>query len=185
MGKKWKTLESVELIRSPFFRMRKEKADMGDGRVMPAYYIFDFADWVQLIPVTKDLDVVLVEQYRHAYKDTYLEIPGGSIEPNSTEKPEVAAVRELEEETGYLPGVVEYIGAHQPNPALQSNSIHTYLALDCEPTGTINLDPYEDLVVKLIPLKELLEKLDQGELRHSLIVASLCLARKRLLDLIP
>src|SRR5699024_6883631 len=54
---------------------------------------------VTVIPVTKENKIVFVEQYRKPLEKTILEIPAGKLEKG--EKPEITAVRELEEETGY------------------------------------------------------------------------------------
>ena len=71
-------------------------------------------------------------------------------------------------------------GYQFPNPALQSNKLHTFLALGCTLKGKPELDPFEDLTVKLVPLKEVYAILERGEFRHSLIANSLYLAMKHL-----
>lgn len=142
---------------------------------MPKYYIMDFPDWVNVVPVTSTGEVVLVEQYRHGAGERFLEIPGGSTHPGC-EDPLEAGRRELREETGFE--AMEWVncGHHFPNPALQSNRMHTYLALGCKEVGAPNLDPFEDLNVVKVPLKELVRKWERGDLKHSLIAASFALS---------
>lgn len=176
----WKVLESKELLKLGFFRLRSDKCELPDGRVMPHYYVIEFADWVNVLPITSDGKVVAIRQYRHGSDHEHLEIPGGSTDPRKGEEPLLAAQRELLEETGYESSRWISCGAHFPNPALQSNRLHTFLALDCRQVAEPNLDPYEDLRVELFPARELRGRLDDGEFDHSLIHASVSMALHRL-----
>jgi len=125
---KWKILETEVIMNLGLFRLRKDKCELPDQRVMPSYYVIDFADWVHMVPITRNGDVVVIRQYRHAAEDHFLEIPGGATDPKNNESPKGAALRELEEETGYSSKNVFELGSHFPNPALQSNQLHSYLA---------------------------------------------------------
>lgn len=179
---KWKILDSKELLKLGFFRLRDDRCELPDGRVMPHYYVIEFADWVNVVPITTDHQVVAVEQFRHGSDLVHLEIPGGSMDPRKNEEPQAAGARELREETGYASEKWIYCGFHYPNPALQNNRMHTFLALDCKKVAEQDLDPYEDLTVKTFPASELAKKLDAGEFTHSLIAASVALALPRLRD---
>jgi 8-oxo-dGTP pyrophosphatase MutT (NUDIX family) len=173
-------LSSDELAKFGYFRLRKDRCELPDGRVMPAYLTIEFSDWVNVIPITKDKKVVLINQYRHSVEEITVEIPGGSTHPKTKESAEVAAIREMEEETGYTSSRVEYIGSHHPNPALLSNKMHTFIAWDCEKTKDLKLDPYEDIESFEVSLEELASLIDSGKITHSIILASFMLARKKL-----
>lgn len=54
--------------------------------------------------------------------------------------------------------------------------MHTFLALGCRKVGEPQLDPFEDLTVRTFPIDEVLKRLFEGELKHSLIAASLMLS---------
>jgi ADP-ribose pyrophosphatase len=177
---RWKVLKSSDVFKTGFFRLRVDECQLPDGRVMPRYYVMEFADWVNVVPVTADGQMVMVEQYRHAADGEFLEIPGGSTHPGAAEDPRLAGERELLEETGYKPTEMIYCGYHFPNPALQSNKMHTYLALDCRKVAEPNLDPFEDLVTKLMPVKDVIRKWRDGEIKHSIIASSLAIAVKHL-----
>ncbi|MEZ4873821.1 MAG: NUDIX hydrolase [Bdellovibrionales bacterium] len=172
-------MESEELLRLGYFKIRKDKCELPDGRIMPAYYVVEFNNWVQMLSITTDEKLILVDQYRHATGEHYLELPGGSAEPHNGESEAQSALRELEEETGYS-GDVEFLCLHEPNPALQSNQVHIYLATNCREIGKQNLDPYEDIQVVLKPVKEVYEMAEAGEFKHSLFLATLMLARPKL-----
>ena len=172
-------MKSTELLKARFFRLRSDECELPDKRVMPSYYVMEFPDWVNVVPATPDGQLVMVEQYRHAGEEIFLEIPGGSTN-GPGEDPLEAGRRELLEETGYASDEWIYCGFHFPNPALQNNKMHTYLALNCLKVQAPNLDPFEDLKVRLMSVNEAVEALNGGGIRHSLIAASMSLAVSRL-----
>ncbi|PWU17596.1 MAG: hypothetical protein C5B49_08520 [Bdellovibrio sp.] len=172
---RWKVRKSEEVYKSQVFRLRKDQCELPDGRVMPRYFVMEFPDWVNVVPVTEEKNVIMVRQYRHAGDGIYLEIPGGSTHGPS-EDPRVAGERELREETGYQAQKWIYCGWLSPNPALQNNKIHTFLALGCQRVGEPQLDPYEDLTVEILPLEKLLQIWRDGGIKHSLIYGAIGLA---------
>ncbi|MCB9025099.1 MAG: NUDIX hydrolase [Bdellovibrionaceae bacterium] len=171
--KKWKVISTENLLHKGFFTLRVDKCELPDKRVMPHYYVFELSDWVNIVPITKEGFVILIKQYRHAGGEIFYEIPGGGIDSRNNEDPMTAAQRELLEETGYQAKTIEYKGFHYPNPALQNNKMHTFLAKDCVPIADQNLDEFEDIQVELVSKNEVRKKLKNGTLNHSLIVASL------------
>lgn len=81
---------------------------------------------VAVIAITEDKKIILVEQYRKALERSIIEIPAGKIEPN--EDPELTALRELEEETGYTTKKLQYIQSFATSPGFADEVIHLYLA---------------------------------------------------------
>jgi ADP-ribose pyrophosphatase len=172
----WKCLKSIEIFKTNFFRFRRDQCELPDGRVMPNYYVMEFPDWVNVVPVTDDGRIVMVEQYRHALGKSVLEFPGGSTNPGENEEPKKAALRELAEETGFVPEDVRLVGVHCPNPAMQNNRMHTFIAFGCKKQQEPDPDPFEDLRTVLLPVNEVIEKVLSGEINHSIVVASLMYA---------
>ena len=176
----WKVLESKELFSSGIFKLRSDRCELPDGRVMPRYFVMEFPDWVNVLPVTKDGQVILVKQYRHASGQVHLEIPGGSMDPRLTESPEAGARREMLEETGYDSSQMELVCSHYPNPALQNNRMHTYIAFDCEKVAEQKFDEFEDLELYFCSIEKLEEHLLNGDISHSIMIASIATALSHL-----
>ena len=176
---KWKILESKDLAKLGLFRVRQDKCELPDGRIMPKYYVVEFPDWAQVIAITEDGQMVMVNQYRHAAEDRFLEVPGGTIEPHNGESNVEGALRELEEETGYT-GELKYVGSHYPNPALQTNKVDVFVAKNCRLEKLQQLDPYEDIEVVLMPVSEVYRMAEQGKITHGLMLASLMIGKPHL-----
>ncbi len=135
------------------------------------FYRIDSSDWVNVIPLTSDRELVMIRQYRHGSREITLEIPGGLVDEG--ESPSEAAARELLEETGYRAASLERIGVVNPNPALFGNTCHTFLARDAEPVADTRGVGLEEIVVELLPVADLHARLRAGEIDHALVVAAL------------
>ena len=119
---------------------------------------------VCVIPVTKDMDVVTVKQYRYAFEQIMLEIPAGKLEPG--ENPLEAVKRELEEESGVVAGKIEYLGEIFTTVAIFDEKIHLYLATELE-FKDAHPDDDEFLEVENIPLEKLYEMVMNGEIKDA------------------
>ena len=128
-------------------------------------------DWVNVVPVTVNDEVVLVRQFRFGTWSNTLEIPGGMLDAG--EDALAAASRELEEETGYRPAKVTPLGVSHPNPAIFDNRLHTFLAEGCVRVHDGRPDASEDLQVVVVPRQELRALVTRGEITHSLVLAAL------------
>jgi ADP-ribose pyrophosphatase len=140
----------------------------GDGR---DFVVAHAPDWVNVVAVTPDGRIVLVNQFRFGVNQLSLEIPGGVIEAG--EDPLVVGVRELREETGYGGGRARILGSVYPNPAIQDNRCHYVLVEDAVPVGPMQWDPDEEIQVSTAPVDEVLGWARSGRIMHSLSVAAL------------
>lgn len=164
-------LGSKLLIDTPIFKLRCDDVrSPRTGHEMRAF-VLETGGWINVVPVTPDGDVVMVQQWRHGTRTVTLEIPGGLVDPEDPH-PEAAALRELREETGYEASRVVYLGTVEANPAIQTTVCHTFLAEDVRRVGDQALDHGEDIVVTTVPLLEIPQRIARGDIRHSLVVAA-------------
>lgn len=164
--KPWKILNS-KYIRPGF---RFDQCELPNGGMLEAVAL-EFQTWAVVVALTPEQQVVLIRQYRHGAREVLWEFPGGVVEQD--ESPHAGARRELLEETGYTaPDLIE-VGKFYPNPALQTNRLHVYLARDVQKTGIQKLDQAEDIEIHLVSLEQLLTMTRHGEFCHGLQVAAL------------
>ena len=163
--------ETTTLLRFHVFGVEKLDLVRDDGTTRPILKLTT-PDWCNVVPVTDDGRVILVRQHRWGTDAPSLEIPGGLVDPG--ESPLDAAARELREETGYDAGSIVELGRVHPNPALQSNHLHMFLARGCTPHGRgQQLEELEDCEVVLLDRAQLEAAIDRGEITHALVWAAL------------
>jgi ADP-ribose pyrophosphatase len=138
------------------------------------FYVIDFPNWVQVLPITPEDQVVMVRQYRHGCREVLLELPGGLID-NDDGNPEESAKRELLEETGYAAEELDLITKTYPQPAVLSNMGLTYLARNARKIAKPQPDAAEDIEVCLVNLEKIPEMIRNGELKHSQSIMGLSL----------
>lgn len=140
------------------------------GKSHPFYRIHS-PEWVNVVALTAQDELVMVRQFRHGSRAMTLEIPGGLVDPG--ESPQEAAARELLEETGYRAGRLSSLGSISPNPALFANRCHMQVAEGCEAVAEIQNSATEETIVELLPLADLHKTLRSGGIDHALVVAAL------------
>jgi ADP-ribose pyrophosphatase len=166
----WKLISSRHNAAFRIFNLRTDRAISPRTNEEHEFYILESTDWVNVIPLTANNEVVLIHQYRHGIRAVTLEIPGGIVEPKDT--PEEAASRELREETGYQEAEMLPLGVVHPNPAFLNNRCYTYLARNVIPAGAQEQDDKEDIRVILKPLDQIPRLIQDGSITHSLVLAA-------------
>lgn len=166
----WQRTDEEESLDFHIFKIRRHTAVSPRTGAEGRYVTIEAPDWVNVIAVTAQQEVVLVRQYRHGVAAITLEIPSGMVEQG--EEPLEAARRELAEETGYVSEQWRFLGVVHPNPAYQDNHCFSYLATDCRFTTEQELDAGEDIEVLTLPFSDVGQRIAQGEIDHALIVTA-------------
>jgi 8-oxo-dGTP pyrophosphatase MutT (NUDIX family) len=168
---RWRRLRSEPVGDFRIFTIRRDRIVSPRTGEELDFYVLDGADWVNVIPVTEDGNLVLIRQYRHGTEATTVEIPGGAMDPGD-ESPLAAARRELLEETGHAAVDWSDLGWVHPNPAIQSNRCWTFLARGSRRVAAPRLDPGEDIEIFEAAPDEVKAMLKDGRITHSLVVAA-------------
>jgi ADP-ribose pyrophosphatase len=170
LPKSWPVISSRLERVFRIFNLRTDRARSPLTGAEHDFVVLESAPWVNVIPLTRAQDVILIRQYRHGIREVTLEIPGGMVEEADT--PLAAAKRELLEETGCQGEEWIDLGFVYPNPAIQDNRCHTFLALGVTQAGPQALDEKEDIEVLRRPLAEIPRLIREGEISHALVVAA-------------
>ena len=164
----WETLTVEQVADCRIFlvhRNRRRSPSSGRGGT---FHTISSADWVNVLALTEEGNVVMIRQYRHGADEVTLEIPGGIIDPG--ESPEEAGARELLEETGYSAKKLETIGVVNPNPALFDNTAYTILATGARLVSSPSPDDLEEIAVELYSMSQINQMLMEGGITHSLVL---------------
>jgi 8-oxo-dGTP pyrophosphatase MutT (NUDIX family) len=161
---RWEKIKSHIVYSDRWLQLHADSCRFPDGRVIEPYYIVELPNWANIVVVTADEKIVLVRQYRYPVDQTTFELPGGVIDKG--EDPMQAAIREMQEETGYHSSEVEFLCKLAPNPAINNNTAYFYLAKNAEPGEKKNFDAFEDIDVMLFSKSDFLQLLRENKIQH-------------------
>lgn len=172
----WEKLGDDTLARHLVFHVRRSRQRSPRTGVEIPFFLIDTADWVNIVPITTEGELLFVRQYRHGSERVSLELPGGLIDPGETD-PLQAAKRELREETGHVAADWVALGDSNPNPAIMSNRCYVFLASGCSPAGELLQDLGEDIEVVRVPESDLDQLIRDGGIDHAIVLATIALWR--------
>ncbi len=175
-NKEVKTTGTTLIYENKWMRVREDKIVRQDGS-KGIYSFVEKKDFVLIVPILND-KMVLVEQYRYPVGGRYWEFPQGSWEERPI-SPEELARAELEEETGYLAGQMEYIGHLFVAYGLADQGYNIFMARDLVFTRK-RLDPEEvGLISKEFDISEVEELILSGVIKDASTVAVFGLLRMK------
>jgi 8-oxo-dGTP pyrophosphatase MutT (NUDIX family) len=169
----WNTIKKEKLLHTPVFDVYKENAVCLRNNFPWDFYTIECPhDWVTVVAVTENKEIVMVKQFRYGSKKDELEVPGGLADKDGETVLE-AGIRELREETGYVGSDAKVLGKVCPNPAIQGNNCFTVLVENAEKLADTEFDSSEDIQTVLIPLTQLRSDILEGRITHGLALNSL------------
>lgn len=120
-----KTLSKEILYEGKVIDLHIEDVELPNGKTSKRE-IIKHPGAVAILAITDENKIVMVQQYRKALERVIVEIPAGKLEPG--EKPEITALRELEEETGYECKTLSHLISFYTSPGFADEIIHLYIA---------------------------------------------------------
>jgi len=166
----WKQLSTTTLVKDRWMNLTADRCELPSGMILDPYYVIHDSDWVHVLALDAEAQVLVVRQYRYPGRITCTELPGGVIDEG--EPPLVAAKRELLEETGFTAADWMYVGACHANPARQTNRVHLFLARNLVQAEKQNLDESEEIEFGFLTQAALEAEIDAGSFSQSLHIAS-------------
>jgi 8-oxo-dGDP phosphatase len=168
---KWRITASRHVHKDRWISLRADDCVTDEGAVVAPYYVLEYRDWVEVVALDADDNVLLVKQYRHGLGDISLELPAGNMDPGETD-PVEAARRELLEEAGCA-GTLTLIGESRANAASLNNRTHIILARDVVRVAEPLDDPGERIESLWVPVAEAIRLALNGELTNGMQAAAL------------
>lgn len=175
----WEILKSRYIHRDKWVSLRVDTCRMPDGKIVEPFYVLEYPDWVNVVAVTDNQEMVMVREYRHGIGKTILGLPCGCVD-ESDPSPLHAAKRELLEETGYSARDFTQIGVLSASPGSHNNLSYSFLAAGVEKIAEPQPEETEQIEVHLMPFSDVLEAIDAGEIIQGLQVSAIFLALKKL-----
>jgi len=170
LAERWKRLHSKIIASFRIFTIREDRYQLPRNHQERPFYVLESNDWVNVIPLTEEEEVVLIRQFRFGIEEVTLEIPGGIVEPGHT--PLEAGQNELLEETGFASEQWEYLGYVHPNPAFLNNRCHSFLARGVKKVAEIRLEESEEIEMLKVPYTEIKDLIGKGIITHSLVICA-------------
>ena len=169
------TLESREVYRNPWLRLREDRILRSNGKA-GIYGVVDKDDCAIILPIDLDPDnggsrVWLVEQFRYTIQERCLELPQGGWEQSDVD-PEDLARGELREELGLEAAGMIYLGTLWIAYGFANQKQHVFLATGLTPTPN-DPDPEEhDLISHSMSIAEFERLMLDGTIRDSCTLAA-------------
>ena len=164
------------LLETRRFRVVEQTVTRPDGRTASCQFV-ENPGAVAILPLVDDRHICLIRNRRLTVRQTLVEVPAGTCEPNET--PLETARRELAEETGYRAACWEPLAEFFPSPGVLSERMHLFVASQLTP-GEPQREANEEIENLVLSWDEALAMVDRGEIQDGkTIVALLAFDRRR------
>jgi ADP-ribose pyrophosphatase len=169
---RWRCADSRYLFQSRWYAVRQDELISPQGQAI-TYTVVEHPGFVVIVPLLPDGRVVMERIYRHPLQRVNLECPSGGLDG---EAPEVAARRELEEETGYRADHLIDLGKYAASSGISDEEFFVFLAMNVRADGVLRREITEDIEIELIPLADLRSMVLRGEITDAPSALAILLA---------
>ena len=200
----WEEIDCEHLVQDEWMDFRKCAYKFPDGTSFEPYYNFSRRDFIVVVPIDEDGNLICVKQFRHGISEVTMEFPAGRIEWKNREEDGClnvagvmqrrksgfknedneealeAAKRELLEETGCEAKEWVHLLTIPEVATLADTYAFVYLAKGCKRVSGQNLDDTEYLNAVKITKEELESLIAKGEFQQSVHVMAWLLAKEKL-----
>lgn len=168
---KWQTVNIIDNLDLTIFQVQKVQRKNPVTDKIGVFTVLNSKDWANVIPITSEGKIVMVEQYRHGTDEITFELPGGLVEIG--ENPDNAAMRECEEETGFVSNQEPILlGVSRPNPAFLNNKCYSYLWENCGKVCGQKLDTHEVINIHEFSPEKVKQMINSGLINHCVILTA-------------
>lgn len=175
---KWKLLSSKMALDNRWFKVRQDKVQLPNGKILDDYFVWESGDVAMVVSITSDNKIVLVKQYKHGSQQIMIECPAGYT--NDSEDPLLAAKRELVEETGYEIKTIEPLAKLINAPTKENGIIHVFLARVGKKVIKQNLDVSEEIEILEVPVPDVLKMIENGEIWATASISAIFISLNKL-----
>ena len=172
----WSRTATRRAFECPWFSVRQDAIRLPTGEAI-TYNVVEHPGWSLVVPVRSDGLVVMERVYRWPLDSWLLECPSGGRDGDAAD---VAARRELEEETGYRAGGLEHLGHFAASDGFSNERYDAYLARDVTDDGVMQRESTEAIEIVLLPIEELRARALRGEITDGPTALAILLAAERL-----
>lgn len=158
------------LCSTPVFQVMEKRFQNNEAGAPFSYSVISAPDWVNILAITPEKDVVMVRQFRPGTEEITLELPAGVVDPG--ESPIDAAKRELLEETGMQSDRWVCLGRCSSNPALMNNHTHLFLAIDAVQIAAPIPEESGPLEISMVSEESFLELIRSEKMDHAIAMAT-------------
>jgi ADP-ribose pyrophosphatase len=170
----WKRRATRYLFESRWYNLRQDDVTLPGGD--PITYTFvEHPGYAMVVPLLDDGCVLLERVYRYTVQQTLLECPSGGLDGD---EPELAAHRELEEETGWVASRMTPLGCFYGSDGISDERVWLFLARGLSETGTLAREPTEQIELEFMPLADAVDRAASGGIVDAPSALALLLAQR-------
>ena len=176
----WRPISTKNPFKSQWLKLRTDHIEIEGGDPIDLTYV-EHPAAVLIVPVTKDGDIVLINQYRYTRDEWLLEVPAGGTHDTGDSALEEVAHKELREETGASCEEMEYVGSFYPYIAHSDEEDHVFIAWEARLDGKPEWEYTENIMLSALPAVDAVRMARSGGMKsgQSALALVLCEAKLR------